>query len=384
MSRTNKHKVFIVAILVALAALGVSLVRGRPLLAIAAGQAQSLESDTLFFAGDSPTSIYRLPASEPGQMAGRAAAAAAESVPLAAVTCDVFGLHSSPNGRWIAVDVGCAAGAHTLLFEVAAGRTRPAAAEPWPEGLFLNWAPDGDSFLLQVGYLGESAVLLINAQTGQFEQVDTPPFTYDAAFSPDGGQALYAVSRGLGFGSEVWIMDRGGRNREQVVNDPAHVIAYPRWSPTGDGIAYIRLPDSNIPFTVGELVLADGNGRSDRVIASADAGHGYPPVWSPDGRQVAFVARENPDDKAADVAAPYLESNIYLADAATGGVRAVTRFEGALIEGPAWSPDGAWLAFSSDAGGAADVWLVEVASGETQQVTQGADARYPVWLADAR
>jgi Tol biopolymer transport system component len=84
------------------------------------------------------------------------------------------------------------------------------------------------------------------------------------------------------------------------------------------------------------------------------------------------------------VAAPYLESNIYLTDAATGGVRAVTRFEGALTDGPAWSPDGAWLAFSADAGGVADVWLVEVASGAAQQVTQGADARYPVWLADAR
>ena len=88
-------------------------------------------------------------------------------------------------------------------------------------------------------------------------------------------------------------MDRNGRNREQIINDPVHIIAYPRWSPTGDNIAYIRMPDSNVPFTVGELVLADGNGRNERVIAPADAGHGYPPVWSPDGRQVAFVVREN-------------------------------------------------------------------------------------------
>ena len=117
------------------------------------------------------------------------------------------------------------------------------------------------------------------------------------------------------------------------------------------------------------------------MIAPADAGHGYPPVWSPDGRQVAFVVRENAGDRRADVVASALESNICIADAASGDVRAVTRFEGALTEVPAWSPDGAWLAFSTDAGGVADVWLAEVTTGEVWQVTRNANARYPVWVA---
>jgi len=237
-----------------------------------------------------------------------------------------------------------------------------------------------------VGHLDESAIFLVNAQNGRFEQIDTPPFTYDAAFSPDGERVLYATTQGLGFGSEVWLMGRNGRSREQIISAPAHIIAYPRWSPSGDAIAYIRMEDSNIPFTVGELVLADGNGRNERVVAPADAGHGYPPVWSPDGRQVAFVARENAGESAADVAAPYLESNVYLADAASGNVRAVTWFEGALTDGPAWSPDGVWLAFSSDAGlpaqagGVPDIWLAEAATGEVYQVTQNANARCPIWV----
>jgi len=120
------------------------------------------------------------------------------------------------------------------------------------------------------------------------------------------------------------------------------------------------------------------------VIAPADAGHGYPPVWSPDGRQVAFVVRENAGDRRADVVASALESNIYIADAASGDVRAVTRFEGALTEAPAWSPDGAWLAFSTDAGGGPDIWLAEIATGEVQQVTQNANARYPAWVAGGK
>jgi len=216
------------------------------------------------------------------------------------------------------VDAGCAARTHTLLLEVSTGRVRPAEPEPWRESFFLNWAPDGDSFLLRVDPIGDDLILLVNAWNGRFEQMDVLPFTYDVTFSPDGERVLYATTQGLGFGSEVWLMDRNGRNREQIIHDPAHVIAYPRWSPTGDSIAYIRMADSNISFTVGELVLADGNGRNERVMAPADAGHGYPPVWSPDGRQVAFIVRENPEESAADVAAPYLESNVYLADAVSG------------------------------------------------------------------
>jgi Tol biopolymer transport system component len=257
----------------------------------------------------------------------------------------------------------------------------PAEPEPWRESFFLNWAPDGDSFLLRVDPIGDDLVLLVNAKSGRFERLDVPPFTYDVTLSPDGERALCTASRGLGFGSQVWAMDRDGRNKERIIHDPVHIIAYPRWSPTGDAIAYIRMPDSNVPFSLGELVLADGDGRNGQVVAQVDAGHGYPPVWSPDGKQVAFVARENPEDKAADIAAPYLESNILLVDLASGGVRAVTQFEGALTDAPTWSPDGAWLAFSTDAGDVTDVWLAEVASGKVCQVTWNANARYPVWLA---
>jgi TolB protein len=379
MSKT--HKVSIVLALAVLAVLGVSLIRGWPPLTIAAGQAQPPESDTLFFVSGPQASIQRVAASEPRRLAEQTVSAAAEGIQIDAALCEVFGLHDSPNGRWIAIDIGCATGSHTLLLDVATGQVRPAEPEPWRESFFLNWAPAGDSFLLRVDPIGDDLILLVNVRNGRFERMDVPPFTYDVAFSPDGKRVLYAISRGLGFGSEVWIMDRNGRNREQIINDPAHIIAYPRWSPTGDTIAYIRMPDSNVPFTVGELVLADGSGRNERVIAPADAGHGYPPVWSPDGRQVAFVVRENAEDSAADVDAPYLESNVYLADAASGSVRAMTRFEGVLTDGPAWSPDGTWLAFSTDTGGVADVWVMEVASGEVQQVTQSANARCPVWVA---
>jgi Tol biopolymer transport system component len=378
MSKTRKA--FLALVLASLAVVGVGLTRGWLLSVTAVGQAQPLESDTLFFASSSPADIRRVPVGEPSRLDEQPVSAVADGFQIETARCKISGMHGSPNDRWIAADVNCEAGSHTLLLEAATGRMRSAEPSPWRDSFFLNWSPDSSAFLLRVDPIGDDLILVVDVESGHFEQVNVPPFTYDVAFSPDGARMLYAVSRGLGFGSEVWMMDRDGQNREQVILAPAHIVAYPRWSLTGDRIAYILISDSNVPFTVGELVLADSGGRNARVVAQADAGHGYPPVWSPDGERVAFVVRENRESGAADVAASYLESNIYLADAASGRVCAVTRFEGALTESPAWSPDGMWLAFSANIDGVADVWLAEVSSGELYRVTQNADARYPVWL----
>jgi len=80
MSKTNRHKVFIVLALAVLTALGVSLIRGWPPLAIAAGPAQPPESNTLFFVSGLQASIQRVAVSEPRRLAEQAAAAATEDV----------------------------------------------------------------------------------------------------------------------------------------------------------------------------------------------------------------------------------------------------------------------------------------------------------------
>jgi dipeptidyl aminopeptidase/acylaminoacyl peptidase len=86
------------------------------------------------------------------------------------------------------------------------------------------------------------------------------------------------------------------------------------------------------------------------------------PALSPDGSRVAYVVRKaNWDDNA-------FETEIWLADVRTG--------KGALFTGgkkstesPAFSPDGASLAFLSDRDGKRQIYLISLSGGESRKLT---------------
>ena len=62
----------------------------------------------------------------------------------------------------------------------------------------------------------------------------------------------------------------------------------------------------------------------------------------------------------------------------------LTGAEGLSID-PAWSPDGAWLAYASDRGGGMDLWKQPVSGGEPVQLTRSPEAEmHPAWSPDGR
>ena len=65
-------------------------------------------------------------------------------------------------------------------------------------------------------------------------------------------------------------------------------------------------------------------------------------------------------------------------------VRAIT-FGNGLAQQPAWSPDGRFLAFASDAAGNADIWVVALADPSPSRLTTSdADEWQPAWSPDGR
>ena len=67
--------------------------------------------------------------------------------------------------------------------------------------------------------------------------------------------------------------------------------------------------------------------------------------------------------------------------------RALTRltFDEGLQTGATWSPDGRYIAYSSDRGGKSDIWLQQVSGGDPIQVTKGPGQNWqPDWSPDGR
>ena len=296
--------------------------------------------------------------------------------------CGLLGLFPAPVGEFIAVELNCPNG-QTVLFLNA-----ETASVPQPvintDSHFLAWTPDGKAAYLKVDSLGDARVVRAYADGSQ-DFIPITEFTYDLAPSADEGEFAFTFSRGLGQGSELWLAKQDGRIVQQLYADQFNYISFARWSPDGRQIAFINIPDTQTPFTVGELWVipstsAQGaDGSNARKLADADAGHGYAADWSPDGKKIAFVLRENPEDENADQLSEALTSNIYTVEVESRKLNQVTKSDNARVEAPFWSPDGNTLAFTIVLNGRMQVQIADTLTGETRSLLTESTC-CPAWL----
>jgi Tol biopolymer transport system component len=183
----------------------------------------------------------------------------------------------------------------------------------------------------------------------------------------------------MGQGSELWLARRDGNVVQQLYADPYNYISFARYSLDGKQILFLKIPDSQTPFTVGELWIMNADGSNSRKLADADAGHGYAANWSPDGGQIAFVKRENPRDANADQSQASLISNVYLVNLQTGQERSITKLTNGYMETPHWSPDGNMLAFNAVIDGRMEVQTVDIVSGQIRSLMAESTC-CPAWM----
>lgn len=290
--------------------------------------------------------------------------------------CGLFNTFPAPLGEFIAIELSCPSGQSVLFLDTnAASATQPISDS---DSHFLAWTFDGSAVYLKVDSLGSPRVLRVSTDGAQ-EVVPITEFTYDLAASATEGEFTFTVSRGLGQGSELHLAKRGGKAIEPLYADPFHYISFARYSPDGSQIAFIKIPDTQTPFTVGELWVMDSGGANPRKLADADAGHGYAANWSPDGKRIAFVRRENPDDERADQSSGALLSNMYIIEVQTRALTQITHLEEGRTETPVWSPDGNTLAFHVVINDRMQVHIADTATGEIRSLTPES-ACCPAWL----
>lgn len=188
---------------------------------------------------------------------------------------------------------------------------------------------------------------------------DGPEF--DGAWSPDGESVVYRDStRGINTNDEVFVTAADGSSRRNITNDPANDWG-PDWSPDGSTIVFSSDRDG-----AGRLAgyLVDPDGSNLRPL-DLDVWFEYP-SFSPDGTQIVFESHDGTDYE------------VYVVDIETGKTRQLTDSPGG--DGwPVWSPDGSTIAFSSERDDCA--FLPD--DQECWQTGEPRDYHRDIWLMDA-
>lgn len=119
------------------------------------------------------------------------------------------------------------------------------------------------------------------------------------------------------------------------------------------------------------LMRADADGGRPTMLLES----GEPilsPVWSPNGRRIAYVSFETS------------RPAIFMQNIATGEREQLTDFQG-LNGAPAWSPDGDKLALTLSKDGNPEIYTLDIASGNFTRMTQHfAIDTEPSWTADGK
>lgn len=99
-----------------------------------------------------------------------------------------------------------------------------------------------------------------------------------------------------------------------------------------------------------------------------------PPVWSPDGQFLAFAAYASRGQG---------NEELYTLNVNTGAVRRLTNNH-FRDDSPSWSPDGSQLVFTSAEDGYNELHIINVATGERNQLTRFTFGYTPSWSPDGR
>jgi hypothetical protein len=268
--------------------------------------------------------------------------------------CAFWELSPAPAGPYLAVAWECAFGPSVQLLDLRSGAIRFLVTEAQVDNRLLAWEPHGTALYLKVGTLTDPQVLRFNVAGGAPQTIPLPPNTYDLSVSLD-NNILYSVTNGIGFGSETRLM---GHEEPSFLADPKNILGLFRYALDGQHIAYIRLPDGQEEFPAGELWIIDADGQNAHLVASADAGRGMPPVWSPDGEKIAFIGQQPDGNQSTNL-------SIYSVNTATLATLAF-----APVNPPVWFTNGLYFTLAEN--DTMSIWFYDTANTQTRKVLGGA------------
>lgn len=214
----------------------------------------------------------------------------------------------------------------------------------------IAWSPDGSMIAYQNPILDERGIFVANADGSDPVRLTEGVNEGWPSWSPDGTTIVFSSSRddpsvgpctpGADFRcpTDIYAIGVDGSNLRRLTTDPSPEYE-PVWSPDGRTIAFVRSVEgmtADESFVEAPRIFAmDPGGADVRQVSSGDGGSDFGPSWSQDGRRLAFVAIRNEN------------WGVWTIDADGSDEHRIFGGSGCCFVFDAqWSPDGAWIAFA--------------------------------------
>jgi TolB protein len=205
----------------------------------------------------------------------------------------------------------------------------------------------------------EPSVTLMNLESGERQGLsDVHDMSFAPRFAPDGQHVVMSLSDGAN--ASLYEMDLGSHQMRRLT-DAGAIDTSPSYSPDGSQIVF----ESDRGGKQQIYVMPAAGGEAKRI--SFGDGRYSTPVWSPKGDLIAFT-RQKEGEFGIGVMKPDGSDE-----------RIIT--EGFHNEGPTFSPNGLFLMFFRDPGGAggAHIYMADVFGHGEFQVPTPAYASDPSW-----
>jgi serine/threonine protein kinase len=233
----------------------------------------------------------------------------------------------------------------------------------WPRISEAVFAASGTGLLVaqKAGDSGASQLLWFDRKGQQIGIVLKPGIYGNISLSLNGKAVASDTTDPASQNTDVWTYDLENQSAKRLTFDPA-IDSTPIWSPDGSRMVFGSNRGTNF-----DLYLKDTNGAQEEKPILQEGPDRFPTDWSRDGKYILY-------ERGADlwfITIPEFHPTQFLKASST-------------LKGGRFSPDGKWIAYSSNESGRWEVYVTSFPEAHGKWQVSNAGGVEPKWRGDGK